>query len=474
MITFALVANYVIVALVVLTILRRREEPAAMLGWLLFVTTAPFIGWITYLIFGSRRVRRRAIRRQWSSAGARVRFERHAQQATRGWSQSALPKDLRQVAQVGRRVASAAPVGGNHVDVFIEAEETFTALEQAIRAAEHHIHAEYYIWNDDETGRAFRDLLIERVKAGVEVRVLLDSVGCWRLPRGFWRPLLEEGGEVAWFLPLWNWPLRWNLHLRNHRKLVVIDGREAFLGSQNIGDEYRGRLKRLSPWYDAHMRVVGPAAGRVQQVFAEDWQFATGRGLPREKYFPTPPMAGNCVVQILPTGPDEAPDALSQMSFAAVTDATERVRLATPYFVPPPAVRIALTHAAHRGVRVQLVLPTRSDHPVVLWAGRSFYAELLSAGVEIYEFGAGMLHSKLVTVDDRWFLLGSANMDIRSFKLNYELTAVVYHSEQTRELADAIDDYIARSEPITRQVAKKRGLIGELAEGAARLMSPVL
>ncbi len=474
MLTYALAANYLIVFVLIFTILRRRDEPSAMLGWLLFVTSAPFIGWIMYMIFGSRRIRYRARKRRWRSAGALARYERRAAQATGAGAQPDLPDDLKRVALIARNVATATATGGNKVDVFVEAEATFAALEASMRSARHHIHAQYYIWNDDDTGRAFRDLLVEKAREKVEVRVLLDSVGCIALPRDFWRPLLAVGGEVGWFLPLLTWPMRWNLHLRNHRKLVVIDGREAYLGSQNIGDEYRGRKKKLSPWYDTHMRMVGPAAGRVQQVFAEDWLFTTGRGLARDHYFPTPEVAGDSVVQVMATGPDEAPEALSQISFAALNNARESVRLATPYFVPPPAVRAAMTLAAYRGVSVQLVLPTRSDAPVVLWAGRSFYAELVSAGVDIHEFGEGMLHSKLVTVDDRWFLLGSANMDVRSFKLNYELTAVVYDAEVTRSLAQTIDGYIARSERVTLETATSRGPILELLEGAARLLSPVL
>ncbi len=473
----ALIANYLVALFVVVSVLRRRGEPAAMLAWIFAVITLPFLGSTLYAILGSNRIRRKASRRRRRVAHMLAEFSRRAEQAVRAEGSAPgqeLPPELARVEQMGRRVAQMPATGGNEVEVYEEAEATFAALEEAIRSARRHVNLLYYIWQPDETGRHFRDLLAERARRGLACRVLLDSVGCLALRRSFTRPMVEAGVRVAFFLPLYPFGRRWTLHMRNHRKIAVIDGQVGFVGSQNIGDEYRGRFRRLSPWYDSHMRVSGPAALFLQQTFAEDWFFATREDLDREEFFPRPQPAGRSVVQILPTGPDQDISALGQLLFAAISAAQRSIRIATPYFVPDPALQMALIHAAYRGVRVEIVLPTRTDATFVLWAARSFYAELLEAGVEIYEFEEGVLHSKIITVDERWCMLGSANMDVRSFRLNFEITALVYDQTIAGRLAASIDRCAARSRRITRRDVWGRKLHQQLIEGAARLFAPLL
>ena len=367
-------------------------------------------------------------------------------------------------------------IGGNRVCLLTEANATYAALEQALRDAREHINLEYYVWRDDETGRAFGDLLCEKAAEGVECRLLLDAVGCWQLGRGFIRRLVDAGVRVAFFLPIHPFRLRkrWSVHLRNHRKIAVVDGVTALVGSQNIGDEYRGRKKRLSPWFDTHMRIDGPAALFLQQVFAEDWYLAARERLDQGAYFPAPQSRGESVVQVLPSGPDMGVNALGQVLFAAVSAARESVRMATPYFVPDAALRWALTYACYRGVRVRLVLPTRSDSQLALLAARSFYPELLNAGVEIHEYDAGVLHSKLVTVDERWGMLGSANMDARSFRLNFEITALIYDPGVVGEMVRYIDKYCEQARRVSQREVWQRGMVRQVGEGAARLFAPLL
>lgn len=470
------VAQWLLAATCIFTILRRRGEPAAMLAWIFAVVVLPVLGVALYILFGSNRVHRKARRRR-----RRLAHLIHvlSEQAVRGAGSSKplqddLPPDLAAVEQMGRRVGGMPASGGNEVSVLQGSERTYAAIEEAIRAARHHVHLEFYIWQPDETGRRFRDLLAERAREGVECRVLLDSVGCLRLGRRFTQPWADAGVKLAFFLPLYRLPKRWSLHLRNHRKIVVIDGAAAFIGSQNVGDEYRGRLRHLSPWYDSNVRMRGPAALFAQQVFAEDWLFATRQNLLGKDYFPTPAPVGPSVVQILPSGPDHDVNALGQLLFVAVSSAQRSITIATPYFVPDEGMRMALIHAAYRGVRVRLVLPTRSDNRLVLWAGRSYYAELLEAGVEIYEFDAGMLHAKIVTIDDRWCMVGSANMDIRSFRFNFEASALVYDPQVARGLAEDVDQHIARSTRVTLRETFHRPLPAQLGEGLARLFAPLL
>jgi len=474
---FLAAASHLVLAVVVATrILRRPQEPPAMVAWIFAVLFVPGLGAMLYWILGSHRLRRKLRRRRRRVAHLLERWRAHVDPRGLRPTLADLPEDLAGIAELGRRLAGVPAIGGNMVSILEESNATYAALEQALRDARQHIHMEYYIWQPDDTGRHFRDLVAERARAGVECRVLLDAVGCRRIRRDFLRPWLKAGVRVAFFLPLYPLRLRkrWTVHLRNHRKVVVVDGHTAFLGSQNIGDEYRGRLRRLSPWYDTHMRICGPAALFAQQTFAEDWYYATREALDREAYFTPPRQCGDCIVQVLPTGPDQPVSVLAQIVFAAVSSARGTIRIATPYFVPDLAIRMALEHACYRGVRVRLVLPSRSDSRLALWAARSFYPELLEAGVEIHEYDGGVLHSKIVTVDDRWCMLGSANMDVRSFRLNFETTALIYDQPVAAGLTASIDRFCARARRIGAQQVWHRPLKEQLKEGAARLLAPLL
>lgn len=472
-----LLAGLILSALAVVSILRRRKEPLAMLAWLFAVVFLPVIGVLLYWLFSSNRIRRKASRRRRRATALVSQLNRALEsrlQAGSDETRTRLPEDLRPVERMAYRLSNFPAVGGNDVRVYEEANQTYAALEEAIRAARHHIHLEYYIWQPDETGRYFRDLLIEKARAGVECRLLLDALGCSRLNQRFIRPLTEGGVRLAFYMPFYPFRKGWSFHLRNHRKIAVMDGQTAFIGSQNIGDEYRGRLKKLSPWYDSHMRVAGPAALFLQLTFFEDWAFSTRERLDGPQYCPDPRQAGESIVQILPTGPDQDVNTLGHIVFAAVSLAKENIRIATPYFVPNAETLIALQYAALRGVRVQIVLPTRSDAPLALWAGRSFYNDLMQAGVEIYEYDHGVLHSKLITIDNRWCMLGSANMDVRSFRLNFEVTALVYDPKVADESSDSIERRCQRARRIAPPDVYHGSLGRELLEGAARLFAPLL
>lgn len=474
---WAVILNYVAALLVAASVLRRRKEPASMMAWIFAIITLPVFGMALYFAMGAERVRGKARRRRKRLQRLRERFETltrtRVEDAVRE-TESRMPADLAEVTRLGRRLTALPVSAGNAVEVFNEANATYAALERAIAAARHHIHMLYYIWQPDQTGTHFRDLLIARARDGVKCRVLLDAVGCLALRKRFTQPLVDAGVELAFFLPLRPTRRRWSPHLRNHRKIVVIDGVDAFVGSQNIGDEYRGRLQKLSPWYDTHLHVRGPAALFLQETFVNDWHFTTRHEIADDALFPVPPRPGDSLVQILPTGPDQDAPAFTQILFAAAASARTSIRVETAYFVPDPAFLAALQHACYRGVRVQVVIPTRTDAPIVLWAGRSFYAELIDAGVEVYEYDAAVLHSKIVTVDDRWCLVGSANMDVRSFRLNFEITALMFDARVTQELATWIDGHFAAARRIGPREVWQAPLGRQVLEGAARLCSPLL
>lgn len=315
----------------------------------------------------------------------------------------------------------------NAVEVLLSGDEAYDAFERAVRDARHHIHFEFYIWRADETGRRFRDLLMEKARAGVEVRVLYDGIGGSEVHGEFMRPLVEAGGRAAPFLPVNIFERRLRVNFRNHRKIIVVDGQVGFTGGVNIGDEYR-------EWEDTAVRLEGPVVYQLQEVFAEDWYFATGENLATNLYFPpafgpsaceAPP--GSATARVIASGPDLKRQIMHQVFFMAISLARTRIWLVTPYFIPEQSIIAALTTAALRGVDVQLIVPGdgASDVSIARWAGQAFYEELLESGVKIHEYKGKVLHAKVLLVDDVWSFVGSANLDIRSFRLNFEINCLV-------------------------------------------------
>lgn len=475
--TILSILNYVAAFAAIEHILRHRRDPRGMLAWILTLLFLPFVGLLLFLLIGEmpvrRKVRKRLKRRRLiepalSARSAEVAREHAAQE------DQVFEPDQRALVRLATQLGDSVATRGNAVEIYHDAERVFLAMSLAIEAARSHVHLEYYIFQEDETGMALRDLLVRKARQGVEVRLLLDAVGSWRMRRSFVRSMQEAGVRVAFFLPWRPTQRRLNLNCRNHRKLVVIDGEVGFTGSQNIGDEYLGRKRKYGPWRDTHMRLRGPAVAQLQEVFVEDWHFAAGEDLADSAYFDAARPAGMQTVQIVPSGPDRRPNVLHQLLLAAVGDADRSVSLLTPYFVPDHAMVLALESAAYRGVPVRLLIPARSDHRFVLWAGRSYYEELLESGVEIYEYDEGMLHAKVVVIDGRWAMVGSANMDVRSFRTNFELTTLLYDAGLSRELQADFDQLRSASRRVTAGDVSAWSYGQTLAAGVARLATPLL
>ena len=472
-----IVLEFVLVAAAILTVLRRPREPRAMWAWILALLLLPVLGLVLFMLIGEprlKRTRRRRQRRRQKLAPVLSPRSEALRDVHATVESVPIAHELSNLVKVATRLSRHAPTHGNQVSIYYDAEKTFLARQLAIEAAESHVHLEYYIFQPDDTGRALRDLLIRKVAQGIRCRVLLDYVGCWRWPRRFARSFREGGVELAFFLPVVPWRGRWRVNFRNHRKIAIIDGKVGFTGSQNIGDEYLGRLKKYRPWRDTHMRIVGPAVQQLQEIFVEDWHYATGADLVADELFPVPQRVGGRTVQVIASGPDDHSNAMHQLLFAALAASKRSIAIATPYFVPDASMLLAIQSAAYRGVRVRLLVPARSNHRVVLWAGRSYYTELAAAGVQIYEYDLGMLHSKVVVVDDSWALVGSANMDERSFKLNFEVTAILYDAELARELQTDFESLLARSRRIDRTEPNAWTFRESMCLGLARLASPVL
>ncbi len=458
-------------------LLLRRKEPVATVAWLQGLLLLPGLGAALYLLFGTNTIQRRRYLRRKRALGAPPSLA-PAEEAIADHLLHDPPPEVTgpgaETLVLAIATARRSPTRGNHLAVFENPSKLYDDLETAVAGARRSVHFEYYVFQPDATGRRFLDLLARKAAEGVEVRLLLDAVGSRTLTDALLAPLREAGGQVAWFLPVRLFPPRFAVHLRNHRKIAVIDGRVAYTGGANIGDEYRGRWARRPSWRDTHLRVRGPAVHHLHEVFAEDWYFATGQDLLRGHYFPPQAAAGDSIVQVVASGPDDPARAIHATLFHAIAAAHRRVWIATPYFVPDAAIMAALAATANRGVEVRLLVPERTDHPLVDRAGESFLPALLEAGVAVYRYEAGMLHSKLVVVDGQWGTLGSANMDIRSFRLNFEVNLLLYSPAIAAELEEIFEGDLLRSSPFTRSHVDAAPLHRRLTVAACRLLAPVL
>lgn len=454
-------------------LLLRHKEPLATLAWLQGILFLPFFGSALYLAFGAGSIQRKRYRRRRKLA--RSTESSPGAPPVDAVDPSAFPEGpWRDALAVAKSAAPRPPTGGNAIRIFDNVSEMYDALAEAVRRARRHVHFEFYLFQPDHTGRRFLSLLEEKAREGVEVRLLLDAVGSRSLQERHLLPLLRAGGAVGWFLPLRAFPKVLSVHLRNHRKIAVIDGAVAFTGGANIGDEYRGRRARRAHWRDTHLRVEGPAVLQLQEVFAEDWWFATDRRLQKDHYFPEPRRAGKDVVHVVPSGPDDPAEAIHANLFHAIATARERVWIETPYFVPDAPIAAALESAARRGVDVRLLVPERSDHPLVDRAGESFLPRLLGAGVKAFRYEAGILHSKLVAIDGRWGILGSANMDIRSFRINFEVNLIAFSADVTRRIESIFQRDLVQSHPVGLSDLASTPLQHQLTVAACRLLAPIL
>ncbi|TNF26558.1 MAG: cardiolipin synthase [Deltaproteobacteria bacterium] len=460
-------------------ILLERRQPAATLAWILAVLFIPVLGVVLYLVLGLRRTIKRSRAAEKIAKRTDEVFRRHAAVVHAAEGGRALAPWVEPTISLGTRVDQSPASQGNAVAILHNASATYDAMLAAIEAAEHHIHVQFYIIQPDETGRKLRDLLARRAEEGVEVRVLCDAIGSLRLPSEFWRPLEEAGGSAAYFAPVRIAPRfrrRDRINFRNHRKNVVVDGRVGLTGGINVGREYLGLDPDIGAWRDSHIHLEGPSVIGLQQTFVEDWLTTTGELLDDARYFPAPEAepAGDAVVQIVASGPDRPWSLIHRIYALAIAQARERVWISSPYFVPDRVMQSAIVTAALSGVDTRLLVPKRSDSRLVSWASRSYYGELLDAGVRIYEYRRGFLHAKSMVIDSWLGTIGSANMDIRSFHLNYELNAFVYDDRFAAELAAQFEQDLKDAAELPPDWAQKLSYGRRLLHAFAGLMSPLL
>ncbi len=464
------------IAVLSIWIVMQKRAPVSTMSWILSLALLPFAGFVIYYFLGPQRLKKQRLKRLRSrageSAGDDLALLREAAQRA--------PEALRQVAALGAAACGLPVSSATSVQLLSGGANTFDSIFEAVRNARDHIHLEYYIFEPDQIGTALRDLLAQKAGEGVIVRLLVDALGSQRLGRKFLAPLEAAGGHVAFFHDTRiGRRLRPVTNYRTHRKIVVCDGAIGFTGGVNITDEEDMRTRK-DAYHDVHLRIEGSAVRWLQTTFLEDWAYTTGqypsdknRALPHLLPQLLPDMeAGDIAVQVVTSGPDTTLEPIHRMHVAAINASTQRAWLTTPYFVPGEPALMALTSAALRGVDVRLLVPRRSDSLIVSAAARSYYDELIAAGVKVWEYKARMLHSKTLVVDDNCAMAGTANFDNRSFRLNFEVMAVVYGPALAGPLAAQFETDLRSSAAV--HAHRPQRFLMRLADATARLFSPLL
>ena len=443
------------------------------IAWAISLIFMPFLSLLPYLVFGRSRFypyihQRRKADRQMHEEVKRLswrpwialavldadQFERHP---------------LRPFSQMNKRPI----LSHNHVRLLINGEATFTAIVEAIARARQVVLVQFFIIKDDVIGKKLQQVLCERAEAGVEIYLLYDSIGSHALPRAYVERLEQAGIQVRAFTTRGGLLNCFQLNFRNHRKIVVVDGQFGYVGGHNVGDEYLGGNPRLSPWRDTHVEVQGPVVARLQESFSEDWYWASG-ALPN--LLPPRPYEGpqGMVCQVVTSGPADTDETGSLFFVQCINLARNRVWLTSPYFVPDQAVMSALRLAVLRGVEVRLLLPSRPDHLMVYSASQLYAVEVARMGVQVYRYQPGFVHQKVVLVDDNLAAVGSANLDNRSFRLNFEIMVMVENPEFARQVEQMLLNDFSQSLPLDLKTGPKPAYLQQLGMSVARLVAPVL
>ena len=453
-------------------IILQRKSPVSTLAWIMVLNLMPVVGLLVYAYFGPQRIKRQRLKRWHKRAALMSREDVSALRAER----PDVPAWAVQHARLIEEASGLPMSSAQSVDVLASGGATLDALLREIDGARGHIHLEYYIFEPDETGSRLLQALIAKARAGVKVRLLVDAIGSPKLLSRRHRRLLDEfraaGGEFAVFHPARLDRLRPLVNLRTHRKIVVIDGHTGFVGGINVTDDENEHIRPDHAYRDTHLLIRGGAVRWLQYVFLRDWHYAEGRPpAPDEDLLPEQ-APGALPVQIVTSGPDSDTEAIHRAMIDALNMARERVWLATPYFVPTESALTALTNAALRGVQVKLIVPEMSDSRIVTAAARSYFKELQDAGVLVFEYRGRMFHAKTLLVDELYGMVGSANFDNRSFRLNFEVMAVVIERDFNQRLAAMFDDDLSQCKlvPAGRQSPPHQRLF----EAVARLGSPLL
>ena len=475
----SLLIYFVIVGGVCLRILFETNSTNKTLAYLLLCVFVPFFGMIFYLTFGLNRWRKRRYGQkimQDNSIHERLRKEiAQYNQLYLESGNSSIEQNAELASMLIKDLASPLS-GSNQVKLLVNGEEKFPELMKAISMAKHHVHMEYYIYEYDQTGTELIELLIKKANEGVKVRFIYDDFGSPSIKRRMEKRMREAGIEIYPFYKVHFYILANRINYRNHRKIVVVDGFTGFTGGINISDRYANRPDSRMFWRDTHIRIDGPAVYYLQYLFIADWNFCCGDTfIPDASYFTgSPALQSNTFVQIAAGGPDSFKPSILYSILQTIYLAQKEILIATPYFIPGDSILDALCIASLSGLTVKLLVPGISDSKLVNAAAKSYYQRLLEAGAEIYFYGKGFLHAKTIVTDGKLSVVGTANMDFRSFELNFEVNAIIYDVPFAARMRELFFEDIANAKLVDREQWLTRPGYKQLPEKLARLFSPVL
>lgn len=459
------VAGFLLALFLIARLMSEKRQPGNTVAWLLVIILIPYIGVPLYLFLGGRKLKR-LISRKLPLCPVLPGGGKHVYADTDSAT-----------AQTAIASGACPPVNGNAVRLLTTGEDAYAALEENIRAARHTIHITTFILGRDDVGRRLVRLLAQRAREGVKVRLLLDAVGCFFSSRGFVDPLRAAGGEVVRFLPVVPLQSRGTTNLRNHRKIAIFDYQTAIIGGHNLAREYMGPTPLKKRWHDFGVVIKGPGAALLNEVFLADWSFAGKKDLAAlhtEIQGDLGAPHGKSELQVVASGPDVEGDPLYESLLSMIQEAKQSIWIITPYFIPDEVLFRSLLVKARAGREVTLIVPARSNHRVADYARRYYTRELAKAGVHVRFFHHGMMHSKGVIVDDRIALMGSANFDLRSLFVNFEIGVFLYSEPEVLAMKAWATDLFNQSHAFNPQRRSRSRLLSRLAEELSRLLAPLL
>ncbi len=469
--------SLILIALILRVLLRPHREPASRIAWIVVILAIPVLGIFAYLLFGETNIGRRRVARM-REVIARLPDPADVPGADATTLQVEVPQNYAHLFQVGKTVNGFDPVAGNSAQLMTDSNAAIDSMVADIDAATEQVHLIFYIWLPDNNGSKIVAALKRATSRGVSCRAMADGLGSRSMiDSEHWQTMRSAGVHLAVALPIGNpllRPLKGRIDLRNHRKIVVIDNRITYCGSQNCADPEFRIKEKYAPWVDVMMRFEGPIARQNQYLFASDWEAGTAEDISELLKQPLPSTQPGFAAQVIGTGPTIRYSAMPEIFETLMYAARRELVITTPYYVPGESMQAALCASARRGVATTITFPARNDSWIVGAASRSYYSDLLAAGVRIFEYRGGLLHAKSLTLDGEVTLIGSANMDRRSFELNYENNILFCDRSLTAEMRRRQDSYLENSSPVTAEMVAQWTWQHRLGNNAVAMFGPVL
>ena len=470
------IINFILASLIVFF---QRRSPQIVWTWLLVLYFIPILGFILYMVIGWDYRKSRMFKTKEIEGEIKYAVRRQEETINRNRLRLANPELSRfqHLILYNLNAGEAVLTDNNDIRIYTDGHDKFNALMEEMEKAKRFIHIEYYIIRNDELWHRIERVITRKAKEGVEVRVLFDSMGCRTMRKADWQRMKRAGIHVAEFFPPLFGKLQYRFNYRNHRKIVVIDGRLGFVGGFNVGMEYLGLNKKFGYWRDTHLCIEGAAVTSLMVRFVLDWNYAAKEDLFSKDYlFDIPEFRrrGRDPVQIITSGPDSQTRTIHNNYLSLIHSAKDHVYIQTPYFIPDDSILEALKIASRSGIDVRVMIPCKPDHPFVYWATYSYIGDLVAAGAKCYVYNNGFLHTKAMFVDGLVACVGTANMDVRSFSLNFEVNAVIYSERTVHRLERGFENDMTMCTQITRKIYDQRSLVIRAKEQFSRLLSPIL